>query len=92
MHRLFWGFLFIICNSCSSLNQTPPTLELRSLELTNEVPGFVYQWNECLKKGLFGNCRQWQIKKELYDLRDPVILKQLMDMGFVATVRRKPLP
>jgi hypothetical protein len=30
------------------------------------------------------------MKKDLYDLADPVVRKQLVDMGFVLRVREKP--
>lgn len=69
--------------------QSPPTLQLRKLDISDEVPGFVYQWKVCKKTGLFGKCREYEIQQELYDLRDEVIRKQLIDMDFIGVVREK---
>lgn len=69
-----------------------PALELRTLRISSKVAGFEYEWQECIKPGLFGNCRQWQANIEYYDLSDVVMRNKLTDMGFVALVRKKPIP
>lgn len=65
-----------------------PRLENRTLRLSPDIPGFEYQYEECVKKVLF-ICTQTQMKKETYDLRDEVVRRQLIAMGFVAKVREK---
>lgn len=52
--------------------------------------GFEYKYPECVKKFL-GMCREEIIKTDYYDLSDPVMRKQLIDMGFVLVVRDKVL-
>lgn len=69
-----------------------PALENRTLRIAPDFAGFYYQWRICVKNGLFGGCRKWEMKKELYDLSDPGMRKQLIDMGFVAKVKDKILP
>jgi hypothetical protein len=70
----------------------PPRLEFRTLRISSKVPGFEYQWFECTKKGLFGNCREETVRVEYYDLRDETVREQLKNMGFVGKVREKVLP
>jgi hypothetical protein len=66
-----------------------PQLELRTLRLSPSIPGFEYQYEECTRK-LLGLCTKKEMRKDLYDLRDEKVRKQLLDMGFVAKVREKP--
>lgn len=73
--------------ACSAIALLP-SLELRTLRISKEIAGFEYQYEICVKKFL-GICTKKQMKKEFYDLNDPVIRKQLIDMGFVARVREK---
>lgn len=82
-----------ILNSSCAFSQQPslPRLENRTLRISPKVPGFEYTWREC-KVGLFGNCRKWELHTEYYDLTDPVVKKQLIDMNFVGRVRDKILP
>jgi hypothetical protein len=87
--------LFLITSnlSCASLQeQSPPKLELRTLRISKEITGFEYQYQVCVRFGLFGNCKEYKITKELYDLADPAVRNQLIDMGFVAKVRDKIIP
>lgn len=69
----------------------PPTLENRTLRISEKVPGFEYQWMECVKPFL-GFCRKWEVKVEYYDLSDPGVRSKLAAMGFVARVRDKVTP
>lgn len=50
-----------------------------------------YNYKKCVKSGIFG-CRKEEIITEYYDLTDPVVRKQLIDVGFVAKVRETPKP
>jgi len=75
-----------ISASCALLSA--PKLELRTLRLSKDIAGFEYQYEVCIKKFL-GICTKKEIKKDLYDLNDLAIRKQLIDMGFVARVREK---
>ncbi len=87
------NILLFILTACASVDKPkPPALDLRTLDLSLEIPGFVYQWEACVRTGLFGKCREWEIKKELYDLRDPEIQKMLYNMNFVGRIREKPIP
>lgn len=76
--------------SCASLDlQSPPTLALRKLEIDKRPGkfGFEYTWNECVR--YFLGCREWKTHVDYYDLQDPVMKKQLIDMGFVLQVRER---
>lgn len=82
-------FLITLSASCaSSLRRSLPALELRTLELAPDFPGFFYQYEVCAKKVVF--CLKYEMRKELYDLRDEAVRKKLGAMGFVAKVREKP--
>jgi hypothetical protein len=85
-------FLIISNSSCASSQiQLPPKLESRTLKVSSQ-PGCVeYQWQECTKKGLFGNCKTWEVKQEIYDLNDDNVRAMLRHLGFVMVVE-KPLP
>lgn len=77
---------------CSTLSDVVvPELPQRTLQISPDFAGFYYQWRHC-EKWFFGSCRKWEIKQELYDLSDPGMRKQLIDMGFVVKVREKILP
>lgn len=84
--------LIILNSGCASLGETsPPALENRTLKISDKVPGFEYQYFECVKKGLFG-CRQWELRTETYDLTDSEVREKLKNMGFVAKVKDKVSP
>lgn len=87
------SIVFFLITACSAVERKPepPALDLRELDLSLDEPGFVYQWEVCTKKGLFGKCREWSITKEVYDLNDPEVRKKLYYMNFVGTVREKPI-
>lgn len=80
------------CSSLADINTPPPALENRTLRLSAKVPGFEYQYNQCVQAGLFGACRKWQMVVETYDLSDVSVRNKLSDMGFVARVRDKIVP
>lgn len=90
-------FLAVLClvliGACASFAEieNPPVLENRTLRISSGLPGLEYQWRECVDKGLF-RCRKWEMKKDFYDLTDPLIREKLINMGFVARVRDKVLP
>lgn len=85
-------FLTISSSSCATLQQDlPPKLELRTLRLSTKVPGFEYQYEVCTKYFL-GVCTRHNIQVDYYDLSDPKVRDQLINMGFVAMVRQKPTP
>jgi hypothetical protein len=93
MKSLFALSLMLLA-ACASMadNETPPALENRTLRISEGAPGLEYQWRECVRKGLFGGCREWATRKELYDLTVPEVRAKLINMGFVARVREKALP
>jgi hypothetical protein len=65
-----------------------PSLENRTLDIDPDIPGFRYQWEECIKR-ILGICTKREIKRETYDLRDVEVRKKLINMNFVASVREK---
>lgn len=76
--------------SCASAPlDSPPRLEARTLRLSPDFPGFEYQYQVCVKQVLF-ICTQTQMKKETYDLRDEIVRRKLIDMGFALKVREAP--
>lgn len=86
-------FLTLSNSGCASLPlPSPPTLENRSLRISKDFAGFEYQYEVCVKHGLFGNCRESKWVKDTYDLTDPAMRQRLIDMGFVAKVREKITP
>lgn len=83
--------LFLITWSLSCASSPlllAPRLETRTLRISREVPGFVYEWEECTKT-LLGICTRREMRKDLYDLTKPEVRDQLINMGFVAKVREK---
>lgn len=82
-------FLITWSLSCASL-RTPllPRLENRVLEISLDSPSLFYAYKVCVKTVL-GICLKEEIHKDVYDLTDPAIRKQLKDMGFWALVTRK---
>lgn len=85
--------LMISSSSCSSVSATLlPTLENRTLWFDPDRPGLFYNHYVCVKKKLLGGCKDWQLETDRYDLTDPAVRKQLIDMGFVAKVRDKKSP
>lgn len=85
-------FLIISTLSCaSSPIQSPPSLENRTLRISEKVPGFEYQWRECAKKFL-GMCTKWEMRVEYYDLTDIAVRQKLIAMGFVARIRENVTP
>lgn len=92
MKNLLVPFVLFV-SGCASLAIPPvPTLQLRTLRISTKVPGFEYQYEVCVKEGLFGNCRQKEMRIEYYDLTVPEVRDKLINMGFVAKVREKVLP
>lgn len=85
--------LITLSLSCASLPALLlPTLENRTLRLSSDIAGFEYQWQVCKRTGLFGKCKEYEMKKETYDLNNIEMRRKLIDMGFVAKVREKIIP
>lgn len=66
----------------------PPSLENRTLRISEDAPGFEYKWFECVRKFL-GFCTEKAERKEIYDLTKKDVRQRLIAMGFVARVRNK---
>lgn len=87
-------FLMALSLSCASSQlRLPPTLTARTLRISNKADfaGFEYSYEVCAKE-ILGFCRKTEMKTDFYDLKDPVVKKQLQDMGFVLRVRDKIIP
>ena len=80
--------LTISSSSCaSSLRRSVPKLEMRKLDISDDIAGFQYRY--CDKWNLFKTkCKAWVV--EPYDFTDPELRKKLKAMGFVLQVRERP--
>jgi hypothetical protein len=78
------------CATSQAALQPPPRLELRVLRFSKDAPELLYQYPICVKKFL-GVCTREEMKVERFDLTDPAVRSMLVDTGFVARVREKPL-
>lgn len=54
----------------------------RTLRLSPDRPGLEYQYEVCSAKFL-GLCTKREMHVDRYDLTDPLVRRQLIDMGFV---------
>lgn len=84
---MLFSLILVLSLSCSGLPLVPQ-LAQRPLRISLEVAGFEFQYEVCEKKVL-GICVKKKWTKDLYDLNDIAVRKQLRDMGFVATAPRK---
>lgn len=94
MKAFLFGLVLILCGiyGCASIpDPVIPDMKARTLLFSADEPMLYYQWRVCTKHFL-GSCTKWEMKRENYDLRDPLMRKQLNDMGFVAKVRDNILP
>jgi hypothetical protein len=83
-------FLIMWNVSCASLLlPSVPPLEGRTLRIATNSASLEYRYLQCLKAWL-GLCVKSEWKLDTYDLTDPVVRKQLIDVGFIAKVREKP--
>jgi hypothetical protein len=62
-------------------------LENRTLRISPDIAGFEYQYEVCVQKVL-GICIKHGMQKDLYDLTNLETRKKLIDMGFVAKLKR----
>lgn len=69
---------------------SPPPLKLRTLRLSNSLPGLEYRYEICVKK-VIGICFKHAWTTDFYDLTKPEVRQQLIDMGFVARVNEEPV-
>lgn len=65
-----------------------PQLENRTLDISEDLPGFEYRYWICTKRFL-GICTRQELKVEKFDLNDADLRRRLIDMGFVAKVRER---
>lgn len=82
-------FFTLLLAGCASIQaDTIPVLSNRTLRISESIPGFTYQYKVCAKK-FIGFCTEHKMQIDVYDLRDPMVRKQLIDMGFVARVKEQ---
>ncbi len=88
------AFAFVGCASvASNFRDVLPTLANRTLLVSKTKPGSLeYPYEVCVKRGLFGGCKQTNKGVEYYDLTDPAVAAKLRDMTFEARVREPNLP
>lgn len=85
--------LFLILSACASTDRPkPPAFELRTFRIAPGVGGLKYTHSECIKKGLFGKCREWNIVAEIFDLNEAATNQRFRDANVVCSVRKLPLP
>lgn len=83
-------FFVVLLFGCASMSDVViPVLANRKLVISEKIPGFEFEYWVCTKKFL-GICRQKELHVDYYDLTDPVVKKQLIDMNFVLQIREKP--
>lgn len=83
----------LLSNACTSLASSSLTpLENRTLDICQDLTGFCWQYNKCVKKFL-GICMKQEVATEKIEVefKDKVKAKQLYDMNFILKVREKPL-
>lgn len=74
-------------SGCSAATLAP-RLEDRRLYLKPDAPALFYEYEICVKKFL-GICTKKAWHVDVYDLTDPEVRKQLIDVGFTATSERR---
>lgn len=96
MKKIFLISLPCLVIACTSIGgsdyEKPPALENRTLRISSNLAGFEYRYKECLKKGLFGKCKEEKWTVEEYDLTNVTVREKLINMGFVLKVKEKILP
>ena len=90
MKKLILAFFLLLSFGCAS-TEIVPILANRTLRISPDKPGFEYHYNVCTRWFL-GACTKTILQVDYYDLTDPVVRKQLIDMGFVLKVREKIQP
>jgi len=81
-------FLTLLISNCALLAKLSLTkLELRTLRISKDFAGLEYRYCK-KKKFLSSECKTWQVDK--YDLNDLGTRLKLINMGFVARVRKTP--
>lgn len=92
MRKIIGFTLILLVFGCSSFSDTIiPELSQRTIRLSRDFPGGEYQYDVCIKK-ILGVCLKREHRVDKYDLTDPAVRNQLVDMGFVLMVEVKPLP
>lgn len=91
MKKIFFIAVFI-CAGCASVasnfRDVLPLLAARTLLISETKPGHLeYPYEVCVKRGLFGGCKETQKGVDYYDLNDPAVASKLRDMNFEANVR-----
>lgn len=83
-------FSITLSVSCAlSQIHSPPTLRLRTLEISKDLDSFSYQYKKCVKKFL-GACTKTAMVKDVYRFDDKSAMQKLRDMNFVLKVRELP--
>lgn len=78
---LIWLFLTVLSSASSCSGATlAPQLRDRRLRVCTEKPCFYYEWEECVSHVL-GICTKKEWRRDEYDLTDPAVRKQMVDMG-----------
>lgn len=92
MKKLLCLLVFVVSViGCASMVVAPPALQNRTLLLNPDAPGFRYEYETCAKYFL-GMCTRNVMHVDTYDLTDPAVRAQLINMGFVAAVAEKITP
>lgn len=89
--KLFCFLSLVVASGCASISSSPPELSLRTLRISEKVPGFEYQYEVCTKMFL-GICRKSEMRVEYFDLTNTEVRLRLLNMGFVGRVRDRVLP
>lgn len=84
-------FTLFLLAGCATFSDTIPELPNRTLRFSLDRPSLEYQYEQCITT-FWGICTKHGIHIDYYDLTDLMMRKQLIDMGFVAKVKEKPIP
>lgn len=80
------GLILLLATSLSCASYVVPKLDQRTLRISKDFAGFEYRY--CGKHHwLTRKCKEWVVDK--YDLNDVKTRNRLIDMGFVAKVRKR---
>lgn len=87
----FAGLVLFGC-AAAPVDDVVPEMSVRTFEISRAVPGLRYPYRVCVKKNLFGGCKESKIVTEEYDFTKPEVKTKFIDMGVECRVRETKFP